>query len=98
MGAGNTAPLSPMLVRVIKDNPGTVYKSGALVRISDKQAAFLIEQGFALPADEAQLDRPIEAKPRKSDNPFLLPPRFIHGCGYVAKSAEELEAHDKVCD
>lgn len=87
-----------MLIRIIKSAPGTVYELGALIRTGDKQAQYLIVQGFAESADDIVFEQPPRTiEKRERGNPFQLPPRYIHKCGYVAKSPEDLKEHSKKC-
>lgn len=85
-----------MLIRIIKSAPGAVYELGALIRTGDKQAQYLIAQGFAESADDIILEQPTIEK-RERGNPFMLPPRHICRCGLVAKNQEDLDEHARSC-
>ena len=88
-----------MLVRLIKSSPGCTFQPGHLIRIGDRQGQKLIDTGFGERADEAELARPVEVRVpppehrARGANPFMLPPRHLCRCGFVAKSPEELARH-----
>lgn len=89
-----------MLVRVIKCSTGCNFEPGQLLRMGDKEAQNLIIAGFAERADESEVQKwepSVNSVPLLRGNGFMLPPRFLHGCGYVAKSAEDLEVHSQSC-
>jgi hypothetical protein len=92
-----------LLVRVIKKGPGCVYQPGSLLKTDDKSAMHLINIGFAEAVDPIDMGERITRTSRKNHqiprvgNPFMLPPRFICGCGYVAKNAELLQQHRGEC-
>lgn len=87
-----------MLIRIIKSAPGAVYELGALIRTGDKQAQYLIAQGFAESADDTILEQPQRTiEKRERGNPFMRPPLFIHKCGYVAKNQTDLDEHARSC-
>lgn len=93
-----------MLIRIIKENPGAVFGVGQLIKVGDKQGLDIIEQGWGAQADEIEIARPaIPAMGRKEPpkargaNPFMMPPRHLCGCGWVAKTEEELTEHMKDC-
>jgi hypothetical protein len=92
-----------MLVKIKKTSPGCTFEAGQLVKMSDKKARHLIDLGIAVaagPVDEARtsarrgIPRISNPLPRSGMNP----PRYICGCGYVAKDIAGLEAHRAECD
>jgi len=45
-------------------------------------------------------DQPISAALQVKESPpipFMMPPRYICGCGFVAKSSVGLKAHQRAC-
>ncbi len=92
-----------MLVKIKKTSPGCTFSAGQLVKMSDKKARQLITLGIAVAAGPADEIRTSASRgiPRIS-NPLprsgMNPPRFICGCGFVAKDAAGLETHKAECD
>lgn len=92
-----------MLLRLINPSRGSVFEPGQIIRIGDKEARNLIAEGVAEAADESEVQKfeaptPQPRQHRGGGNPFLSPPIFLCGCGFVAANAEELAEHRASCD
>jgi hypothetical protein len=99
-----------MQIRIVKSGPGCVYAPGSILKMPDKRAMTLIEMGYAEVINGMPIPRPrpIREKsmrtrqqhtrpPRVPLSPHMLPPRFICGCGFVAKDQRQLELHKEEC-
>jgi len=87
-----------MLIRITKSAPGCTYQPGDLIKVPDKKAKHYIAEGFAQRADDAWDIVSVPAiQPKNTGNPYMLPPRHICGCGFVATSADNLRAHKREC-
>lgn len=83
-----------MLIRILRQNPGSVLEVGQLVKVGDTQGLAMIRAGIGEMADEIEITKPSIPPPRRErGNPFMLPPRHLCRCGYVAKTEEELTSH-----
>ena len=80
-----------MLLRIIKAGPGCVYRPGQSIHMDDHRARSWIKMGIAIEMDPADLPPEVPA------STHMLPPRHICACGFVAKSAAGLKAHERSC-
>ena len=81
-----------MLLRVKKTGPGCTYRPGQFIHMDEKIAQTWITRGLAVEAD------PSEIPPDPPASAHMLPPRHICKCGFVAKSAAGLKAHERSCE
>lgn len=92
-----------MLVRLTNPSRGSNFEPGQLIRVGDKEGANLVAEGFGEQADECEVQQfdaptPQPRQHRGGGNPFMMPPRWIHSCGFVAKDEDELKIHAASCD
>ena len=59
---------------------------------SCRRLSVVVIEGGIIDKDEAS-----EEQPKQDPNPFMEPPRHICACGFVAKSAAGLKAHQRAC-
>lgn len=91
-----------MLIRITKSGPGCTYQPGALLKVPDKKAEYLIGIGFAQPAEEQwdatknTVSQSVQ-RGQKTGNPYMQPPRYICGCGFVSTSKQGLAEHRNGC-
>ena len=78
-----------MLLRIVRTGPGCVYQPGQTVQMDDNTARSWIMRGFAVETDQPPPDAPVST--------HMDPPRFICGCGFVARSAAGLKKHQRSC-
>jgi len=81
-----------MLLRVVKTGPGCTYRPGQFIHIDEAIAKTWIMRGFAAPAEQSEVPSEVPA------STHMLPPRFLCGCGFVAKSAAGLKSHQRKCE
>ena len=81
-----------MLLRIVRTGPGCVYQPGQSVYMDDSIAKSWITKGCAVEMDPADLP------PEAPASTHMLPPRHICSCGFVAKSAAGLKAHERSCE
>lgn len=92
-----------MLVRIMEKNPGCVFEIGQLLRMGDREGQHIIDEGYAEEVPESAVQKPPEDKRRvvrsapKGPSPYMIPPRHICGCGFVASDAASLAEHKKGC-
>lgn len=86
-----------MWIKIAREtSPGCTWRPGTIVKVTDKQAQRFIDQGIAVPAGDP-VTLPRQKIPGAESNPFFQPPRYICGCGFVAKSTDELVEHERNC-
>ena len=67
-----------------------------MLEMRDKRAHHLVAAGFAEYVDVPPKSIHIPSVNNKAV-PYLAPPRFIHSCGFVARSQVELDEHAEQC-
>jgi len=91
-----------MLIRLTNPSRGSNFEPGQLIRVGDKEGANLVNEGIGEQVGESEVqkfDAPAPKGPRPPrGNAFMLPPRWIHSCGFVAKDEDELKIHAASCD
>lgn len=92
------SPKEEMLIRILIQNPGSVFEVGQLLKVGDVHGNAMIRDGIGEQVDEIEVAKPpVKRTPRGRGNPFLLPPRFLHRCGYVGTDEADLEKHAADC-
>lgn len=91
-----------MLIRIVNkgNSPACTFEAGQLLKMETKRAQRLVDGGFAevVEADpvETLMNRRKSAI-RVTPSTHMMPPRYICGCGFVAKDPEGLRKHKEVC-
>jgi hypothetical protein len=86
-----------MLIQIVKESPNCTWQLGLILKMQDKRAQRLIDDGIAIAVEDGIREYNVPAPVRRKGNPFMLPPRFICGCGMVFDNSEELEGHREKC-
>lgn len=86
-----------MLIRITKVAPGCIMQPGQLIRVGDRRGWRLIEDGYAVACEDKP--KPPTRNPRITyySSPYMMPPRFICGCGMVFDDEESLKKHKAEC-